>query len=342
MKLIIFVIFAITLFYFAYSTIPSAYAWSFGDFVYGDTFSYDVCDYTTLDPYTAVSSKCYELSLVVLDKVEMDNGSVWLIHVTFDGKKDIIFIDESFKVKSTYHKYIATSLSNTIFWMNSHAKIQSFDYVIGSIASTIPSRYSDVNIILSDFVESDYYTKYLLSWFTINESQLWIREDIPLPISAAVFSELYAGNDTPYAFTFNLVESNRPNLHDESSFEVRASDTTNYTPPDVIVNYTVSDVMTDYTNNITDTTHNDTKHFDDVSKDISDDMIIENSTISIPSKQNVLVTKHESTVPESEIIPNDMPVQSASNNDKSEDSGQKSKDFMDAFFAFFSSLFNIK
>ena len=209
-----------------------------------------------------------------------------------------------------------------------------------------------MDIILSDFVESDYYTKYLLSWFTINESQLWIREDIPLPISAAVFSELYAGNDTPYAFTFNLVEYNRPNVHTESSFVIPhdttnimpSNVTTNITPPDVIVNVVPSNVTANHIiSNLTNTMNNDTKHSDYISDDISDDIsnkiIIENSTIHTPSKQNVLIIQDEPSIIKSEITPN-VPVQFVSNNDISE--LHKSKDFVDEFFSFFSSLLNIK
>jgi len=347
MKLIILLLFAtISL------TIPSVYAWNFGDFVYGDTMIYDVCDYTTLDPYTAVSSKCYELSLVVLDKVDMDNGYLWLVHVTFDGKKDILLIDESFKVKSIYHKYIATSLSNTIFWMNNHIGIKSFDYTIGSIASTIPSRYHNVDVIVSDFIEYDNYTEYMLSWFVTDENQILVRDDVPLPVEAVVFSEIHAGHDIPYAFTFNLVDF-RPNLHGVTlPFDVTASDVIPYdTPYDVMTDITPLDVIANYTSNIPYTTHNNTRHFDDIleniSNDISDDIyndtIIENSTISISSMSEILIPEDVPSVVESKIILNDIPVQSIKEDDLLQNSEQKPEEsFLDMLFSFFSSLIGIR
>jgi len=334
MNVIIFVIVAVIAFYSVYA-IPSVYAWSFGDFTYGETLVYDICDYMTLDPYTAVSSKCYTIHMTFLDNVETDSSYVWLIHVTFDGKKDIILVDESFKIKSIYHKYIATSLDNTLFWMSNHGKIQSFDHTIGDIAGTIPSRYSDVDIIISDFVKSNNYTKYLLSWFISNENQLWIRDDISLPVEATVFSESHMGNDTPYAFTFSLVESNKPNTYAESSFDVRGYNMNNVTSPDVIANHTVSYGITDHTLNITDIPY--AKHFDDIPEDASNDIIIKDPIIPTPPKQNVLIINDKSMV--SEIIPNDIHVQSVSEN-KSEPS--KPKNFMDEFFSFLSSLLNIK
>ena len=112
-------------------TVSDVYAWDFGYFSAEDYFLYDVCDYITLDSYTAVSSKCYELEMTVLHSVLMDSGNVWIIHVTFDGKNDIILVDDSFKIKSIYHKYISTSLHNTVFWLYHHAKIYLFEPVIG-------------------------------------------------------------------------------------------------------------------------------------------------------------------------------------------------------------------
>jgi len=346
MNVIILVIVTIIVSCFTCGVIPSVYAWSFGDFMDGDTFVYDICDYTTLDPYTAVSSKCYTIHMTFLNNVETDSSHIWLIHVTFDGKKDIILVDESFKIKSIYHKYIATSLDNTLFWMSNHGKIKSFDYTIGDIAGTIPSRYSDVDVIVSDFVKSNNYTKYLLSWFISNENQLWIRDDIPLPVEAVVFSESHIGNDTPYAFTFSLVESNKPNTYAESSFDVRGYNVNNvtstdvianHTIPDVIANHTIPDVMDNHTLNITDTTY--AKHFD-ISENISDEIIVKDPITSTSPKQNVLIND-EPTVPESEIIPNDIHIQSVSKN-KSEPSKQKPGNFMDEFFSFLSSLLNIK
>ena len=114
-----------------------SHGWEFGEFVAGDTFEYDICDDYTLDPNTALRSKCYTITLHVVDGFEMDFGDVWLMYVTSnDGMTiihDMIIVDESFHVNSLNHKYIGDSIENTLFWMPLHAGVTDISLELGNV-----------------------------------------------------------------------------------------------------------------------------------------------------------------------------------------------------------------
>jgi len=183
MKAILFLLFGIIL------IIPVSYGWEFGGFVAGDVFEYDICDEYTLDADTALRSKCYGVTLHVIDGFEMDFGYVWLLYVEVDNGeliRDIIVVDESFNVNSLNHKYIGDSIGNTLFWMPSHAGITDISLELGNTVYGSTGIFDEM--VVTDFSREPTHTQYTVS--TDSGNVIILRDDLYLPMSISMDTDM--------------------------------------------------------------------------------------------------------------------------------------------------------
>jgi len=213
--------------------IPISYGWEFGGFVLGDVFEYDICDKYTLDANTALRSKCYGISIHVIDEFEMNFGYVWLLYVEVDNGengeliRDIMIVDESFNVNSLYHKYIGDSIGNTIFWMPSHAGITDISLDLGNTVYGGPGMFDEM--VITDFSRKDTSIQYTLS--SDSGDFIILRDDLYLPLSIDIDTDTLAFNaqlNSMYnELEFGFVET------DDLYFDVDISPTNIYNETDV-------------------------------------------------------------------------------------------------------------
>ena len=185
--------------------------WEFGTVNSGDMFVYDVCDYRTIDATLGKVRDCYELEMRIIDRAQSSLGPVWIYQITMSSLdftiNDIILIDDGFNIRPFDSRYVSESISHTIFWMNHHARIISFDPILGESVPSTSLLFDDYGIVVSDFASFDDFTEYQIT-FTGDKLSgiLWIRDggddDVSLPTRASFFTEK-ASRDV-LLFTFEL------------------------------------------------------------------------------------------------------------------------------------------
>jgi len=183
----------------------AAFGWEFGEFQKGDVFVYNVCDYITVDRTTKTQTKCYALTINIIEQVNVSFGTAWIAQVSIINDEtswnDVILIDDGFNIYSFENKYVSSSLSNTVFWLTHDAHIQSIDTVIGNtVSSTLPA-FGKTDIMVGDFESFDDYTAYDLVFSGNNISGVVvIRDDTYLPSKASVFAEKRTGKIPLFSF----------------------------------------------------------------------------------------------------------------------------------------------
>ena len=177
------------------SSIPVSYGWEFGKFVEGDVFEYSICDEYTLDAYTALRSKCYVVTLHMIEGFEMDFGDVWLFYVEIntDDKmmRDIWIVDESFRVQPINHKYYADSIENTLFWMPTHARINNILLEIGNVVS------GNSNELIKDMIVTNFSREHSSTLYTISSDSgdfIILYDDLYLPKQIDIDTDVISFN----------------------------------------------------------------------------------------------------------------------------------------------------
>lgn len=177
------------------SIIPVSYGWEFGEFVVGDVFEYAICDEYTLDAYTALRSKCYVVTLYIIEGFEMDFDNVWVLYVEIntDDKliRDIWIVDESFRVQPINHKYYADSIENTLFWMSTHARINNISLEIGNTVS------GNFNELIEDMIVTDFSRENSSTIYTISSDSgdfIILYDDLYLPKQIDIDTDVISFN----------------------------------------------------------------------------------------------------------------------------------------------------
>ncbi|MCE9651723.1 MAG: hypothetical protein K8Q89_01475 [Nitrosarchaeum sp.] len=183
----------------------AAFGWEFGEFQKGDVFVYNVCDYITVDRTTKTQTKCYDLTINIIEQVNVSFGTAWIAQVSIINDEtswnDVILIDDGFNIYSFENKYVSSSLSNTVFWLTHDAHIQSIDTVIGNTMSSTLPAFGKTDIMVGDFESFDDYTTYDLVFSGNNISGVVvIRDDTYLPSKASVFAEKRTGKIPLFSF----------------------------------------------------------------------------------------------------------------------------------------------
>ena len=188
-------------------SVMPVYGWEFGAVNSGDMFVYDVCDYNAIDVTSGKVRDCYTLEMSMIGRVQSSLGPVWISQVTMSNPdftiNDIILIDDGFNIRPFDSRYVSDSLSNTVFWMNHHARIVSLDPTLGMYVPSTSILFDEYGIVVNDFVSSDDFTEYRIA-FTGEQISgiLWIRDDVSLPTKASFFTVKTSGD--VLLFTFEL------------------------------------------------------------------------------------------------------------------------------------------
>lgn len=311
--------------------VPFSYSWEFGGFVPGDVFEYDVCDEYTFDANTALYSKCYAITLHVVDGFEIDFGNVWILYVEmYDVEndamvmRDIIIVDESFSVNSIYHKYFGDSIENTIFWMPVHAGINDISLDIGSVTS---GKFGDM--VVTDFSREFTSTQYTLS--SDLGDFIILRDDVYLPISADIDTSI---------ISFNIKLSS---MYNELEFGSILADDSDYiiTAPVDTYNETSFISQTDeYESNAIidndeedDLVDSDISNLDISNLDISNSDVIESDVLN--SAEIIMVPTYTDDSPNSDSV---TPILTGSDAVSIHDSEDDMFGWLYGVFSFFESL----
>ncbi len=316
--------------------VPNVHGWEFGGFVPGDVYVYDICDYRTINRDISRLHLCYTLQLLILDTGISGSNTVWIAQTIItnsssigsdisldytqshiqndvldhmmdnmpgdigdigDMMGDIILIDDTtYDVRSLSSRYVADTLSNTLFWIYHDARISSLDPRLGD---DIPANHLYSPVIIDEYTEFD-IAEFRVSFDgELISGHLQFQDDIGLPVSGVMY--IPQTIQDRQLFTFDLVSLTRgidisdsiPIFDDTSVIDSIFDGTFN----DLDDNNDITDDITDTTNEIgTDIVSlisNDT--LDNNTLDVSDDSLSNVSLDMISSDE--LSTISEETLP---------------------------------------------
>ena len=318
------IIFAISLAYTG--TYQNAIAWEFGEFVPGDVYVYDICDYYTINRDTARLQLCYTMELAILAKGTSGSNDVSIAQSSItnssavgsltsdysipDMQNDLVLIDDTtYEIRSVSSRYAADTIHNTLFWIYHKAYVSSIDAELGDEIS-VNKLYAPA--IIDQHTEFFDGSEFRVSFNgDLVSGYLQFQDDIGLPVSG----EMYIPQITrdKELFTFDLVSLVR-------------GDTSNVDEVilDDIVDDNTDDVFDIFENNLDQEFVLSTNATNGATNDsvIIDDQLKDTSIIDIPlddvSMDNILSNRT--------AISSDTPLES---NDNSNDIGNDIDDISD-------------
>jgi hypothetical protein len=181
-------------------------SWMFADMNAGDYFEYDLCKNN--HPHQPI---CFTVFFEILNSVYTDISNYYVASALITHDKQmhsrVFLIDiDTFEITDVDHAdSYATDISETIFWLGKESK--TIDLEPGYEISQITSYLSDdVSMRVRGPSYGGSPGDHTISYSVFETSEILINQNMPLPVSATVYSALHVLPEPRLLFSFQITD----------------------------------------------------------------------------------------------------------------------------------------
>lgn len=192
-----------------------------------DSFTYKICTDRILP---SIDSECIVVQLEFIDRLQEWNGPVWVVQARFGSSESpepiwqntILHIDTNGKfsiVSNSQHRTLSSIITNTLFWMDTHAKNNSAqDLEIGAYWGNVMSNRLYVFDIDMGTINNA-PVEIITVGYNGNkkDSHIQIVDEFPFPIKATVYRPLAGTMYPKIHYEFELLNYKPGSTIDQES-----------------------------------------------------------------------------------------------------------------------------